>query len=208
MAKLESSFKNMLIALFGVTFVASASLGLVNDITKEPIAEAEKAKKANAIAAVLPEFNRLGETKKILPENAKDSLEIYQALNDQGEVIGNAVKTYSYNGFNGYIEVMVGFNHDGVISGYRVLKHEETPGLGSKMETWFNDISKENQTILEKNPAKVNLTVSKDGGDIDGITAATISSRAFLESVNLAYNSLHDNYDGVTSATNKKGDKQ
>ncbi|MBN1927375.1 MAG: RnfABCDGE type electron transport complex subunit G [Prolixibacteraceae bacterium] len=205
MAKLESSFKNMLISLFGVTFIASASLGLVNDITKTPIAEAEKAKKNNAIAAVLPGFDHLGETEKILPENCKDSLEIYPGVDKEGQVVGNAIKSYSYKGFSGYIEVMVGFDHEGTISGYKVLKHSETPGLGSKMGTWFSDIQKQNQTIIGKNPSKQNLTVSKDGGDIDGITAATITSRAFLESVNLAYNSLNKIYDGTTSATSQKG---
>ncbi len=193
-------------SLFGVTFIASAALGLVNDATKDAIAEAEKNKQVKAIAAVLPEFDHLGSTEKALPVNGKDSLEIIPALDAGNQVIGNAVKTYSYNGFSGYIEIMVGFNPHGVITGYRVLKHAETPGLGSKMNTWFCDSTRSQQNIIGKNPGEQKLTVSKDGGSIDAITAATISSRAFLESVNQAYNVLNKMYDGVTSASSKKGE--
>lgn len=192
MAKLESSFKNMLISLFGVTLIASAALGLVNDATKDPIAKAEIEKQTNAIAAVLPSFEKLEPVKKILPADGKDSIEIFTAINANGEIVGNAVKSYTNNGFSGYIEIMVGIDKENVIYGYQVLKHAETPGLGSKMNDWFNDTGKPGQNIIGKSLSNEKLSVSKDGGSVDAITAATISSRAFLDAINRAYSVVKD----------------
>jgi electron transport complex protein RnfG len=206
MAKLESSFKNMFLSLLGVSIIASASLGLVNDSTKSAIIKAEINKQTQAIASVLPKFDQLGETISMLPTDGKDSITIFPALNQTGEIVGNAVKTYTYAGFSGYIEIMVGFDKAGTITGYQVLKHAETPGLGSKMNDWFSDTQKEKQCIVGKTPSKMALSVAKDGGDIDAITAATISSRAFLDAINRAYSVLNEKYDGVSSATSKKGE--
>jgi electron transport complex protein RnfG len=83
---------------------------------------------------------------------------------------------------------MVGFTTEGNISGFRVLEHKETPGLGSRMYNWFSDKNKPKQNVIGTNPDKSNFMVIKDGGSFDAITAATISSRAFLESVRRAYN--------------------
>ena len=82
---------------------------------------------------------------------------------------------------------MVGFLPDGTIYNYSVLEHKETPGLGDKMGVWFNNKEKPKSYILDKNPGISNLTVSKDNGDVDAITAATISSRAFLDAIDRAY---------------------
>jgi electron transport complex protein RnfG len=83
---------------------------------------------------------------------------------------------------------MVGFYPDGTIYNYSVLEHKETPGLGSKMDLWFTKDGKGN--ITGKKPGTTGLKVSKDGGDIDAITAATISSRAFLDAINRAASEL------------------
>lgn len=196
----------MLISLLGVSLIASAALGLVNDATKSTIKQAELDKQTKAIASVLPPFDKLGESKQVLPKDGKDSITIYPAMNKEGETIANAVKSYTYSGFSGYIEVMVGFDKEGVITGYQILKHAETPGLGSKMSTWFNNKQKPGQCIIGRTPAKEPFKVSKDGGNVDAITAATISSRAFLQSVNRAYSALNEQYDGVTAATKKRGE--
>ena len=74
---------------------------------------------------------------------------------------------------------------EGNILGYEILEHQETPGLGSHMVHWFKNADKPNQNIIGRQGG--NLQVSKDGGEIDAITAATISSRAFLKAVNQAY---------------------
>lgn len=90
------------------------------------------------------------------------------------------------NGFGGKMKVMVGFAPDGTILGYEVLEHQETPGLGDKSTYWFQKGQKPGQCIVGRQ-ATGHFTVSKDGGDVDAITAATISSRAFLRAVNAAY---------------------
>jgi electron transport complex protein RnfG len=192
MAKLESSFKNMVISLFGVTLIASASLGLVNDVTEGPIAQTELKKQEMALAAVLPEYDHLGEVIKVLPKDAPDSVEIYPAYGADGEEIASAVKTYTYSGFSGYIEVMVGIDDDGEITGFQVLKHAETPGLGSKMDDWFGNTEKPGQSVVGRSFPDGGLSVSKDGGEVDAITAATITSRAFLDALNRAHRCLNN----------------
>ncbi|BAX79208.1 RnfABCDGE type electron transport complex subunit G [Labilibaculum antarcticum] len=188
-AKKESTFINMVLVLFIITLIASAALGAVYEITKEPIAKAKLEKKLNAIKEVVPDFtNNPSDEMYKVGVNDKDTLEFYPAKKD-GKLVGTAVKTFTTNGFSGYIWLMVGFEPDGTIHNYSVLEHKETPGLGSKMTNWFKptDPAKAKASVLDKNPGATNFTVSKDGGDIDAITAATISSRAFLDAVQTAY---------------------
>jgi electron transport complex protein RnfG len=184
MAKKESTLMNMIIALFVITFVASASLGLVYQVTKEPIAAARLAKKMEAIQNVVPEFNNQPSTEeyKIAAENG-DSLTFYPAKKD-GKLVGTAVESNTNLGFSGEIKIMVGFLPDGTIKDVAVLEHKETPGLGDKMERKKSDWSVQFQG---KNPANFKIAVKKDGGDVDAITASTISSRAFCDAVERAY---------------------
>lgn len=105
-----------------------------------------------------------------------------------GHEDGVAVET-AVDGFGGTFRVMVGFDPEGNILGYEILEHQETPGLGSHMVHWFKNADKPGQNIIGRKAG--NLTVSKDGGDVDAITAATISSRAFLKAVNQAYAELN-----------------
>lgn len=97
---------------------------------------------------------------------------------------GQAVEVEA-NGFGGPMKVMVGIAADGTILGYEILEHSETPGLGDQAGTWFKNADKPGQNIIGRKAG--NLKVSKDGGEIDAITAATISSRAFLKAINSAY---------------------
>jgi len=101
---------------------------------------------------------------------------------------GTAVEAV-VDGFGGQFRIMVGFDAEGNILGYEVLEHQETPGLGSHMTHWFKNADKPNQNIIGRKAGS--LTVSKDGGDVDAITAATISSRAFLKAINQAYADFH-----------------
>ncbi len=174
----------MVIALFVITFVASASLGLVYQVTKEPIAVARLAKKMEAIQNVVPEFNNQPGTEeyKVAAENG-DSLTFYPAKED-GKLVGTAVESSTNLGFSGEIKIMVGFLPDGTIKDVAVLEHKETPGLGDKMERKKSDWSVQFQG---KNPANFKIAVKKDGGDVDAITASTISSRAFCDAVERAY---------------------
>lgn len=185
MAKTESTFKNMLLSLTLISLGASAALGYVYEFTKGPIETAKLNKKLDAIKMVVPEFNNNPNSDMyLLPTGDGDSLEIYPAKKDN-EIVGYAVRTYSKKAFSGQIGLMAGFKPDGSIVNITVLEQKETPGLGTKMaEPGFKD------QFNGKNPADFNIKVKKDGGKVDAITAATISSRAFCDAVNRAYNTL------------------
>ncbi|MBO5086548.1 MAG: RnfABCDGE type electron transport complex subunit G [Paludibacteraceae bacterium] len=176
MKKLESSFANMVIVLTVITVVAAACLGAMNNLTAEPIAASKKAKQEAAIKAVLPEFTTVDE------ETIVNEQKIFRAYNANGELVGIAIETKEL-GFGGDVTTMVGFDANGTIVDYSLLAHAETPGLGSKLVDWF----KVKSDIRGVSSDKMPLRVSKDGGEYDAITAATISSRAFLNSINKAY---------------------
>ncbi len=183
MAKKESTFVSMLLTLFLVTFVASAALGYLYELTKGPIAESKLAKQNNAIMQVVPEFdNEPGkEAYKIDVEGGV--LELFPAKKS-GELVGTAVSTFTNKAFSGSFKIMVGFLPDGTIHNISVLEHKETPGLGDKMQKSKSDWSVQ---FNGKNPANFMLKVTKDGGEVDAITASTISSRAFCDAVDRAY---------------------
>ena len=92
---------------------------------------------------------------------------------------------------------------DGTIIDYIVLEHKETPGLGTKMDDWFKS-DRGNRSIIGKNPGKNKLIVNKDGGEVDAITAATVTSRAFLHAVEVAYNTYTKKADATSSATKQQ----
>ena len=185
MAKIESSFKNMFLSLVLISIGASAALGFVYELTKDPIDLSRLNKKLEAIKMVVPEFtNNPNDDMFLIPTGEGDSLEVYPAKKDSS-IVGYAVRTYSNKGFSGYIGLMAGFKPDGSIYNITVLEHKETPGLGTKMtEPLFRE------QFNGKNPSSFQLKVIKDGGPVDAITAATISSRAFCDAVQRAYNAL------------------
>lgn len=186
-SKKESTFINMVVTLFIVAAIAALALGGVYEVTKKPIAIAKQKKLEAAIKAVLPDFDSI--TTKMVAVAGGDSLTFYYA-EKAGESIGVAIKTYTNSGFSGKIELMVGLFEDGSISNTAVLSHKETPGLGDKMSIAKSDFPVQ---FIGKNPAEFNLHVTKDGGDVDAITAATISSRAFCDAVDRAYNAFEQN---------------
>lgn len=208
MAQRESTFLSMVLTLFLVTLIAAAILGFVHDLTKDAIILSKAKAQEEAIVKVLPKFEKLGEAYKVAPADGGDSLEFFPAYNGNNELVGVAVKTYTNKGFGGYIGLMAGFTPDGTISGYSVLEHKETPGLGSKMDTWFNDTNKPKQNIIGKNPQSTKFTVSKDGGDIDAITASTISSRAFLDGINRAFDAFKQNQQTATAPASETSENK
>ncbi len=183
MAKKESNLKNMLVALTMITLIASAALGGIYELTKEPIAAAKLEKKNNAIRQVIPDFDN-NPTEEVYKHAADgDTLYFYPGKSG-GNIVGTAVETFTNKGFSGEIKVMVGFLPDGTINDVVVLEHAETPGLGDKMEKSKSDWTVQFQG---KDPESFRLMVTKDGGDVDAITASTISSRAFCDAVTRAY---------------------
>jgi len=178
--KLESTLKNMVLSLTLISMVMSAALTFVYLKTKGPIENAARQKEINAIKIVSPDFDN-----DPLPEaRLVDGVTIYP-VKKQNEPAGFAVKTYSEKGFSGHIELMAGFKPDGTINAITVLQHKETPGLGTKMAE-----PKFLHQFSGKNPERFTLKVKKDGGQVDAITAATISSRAFCDAMQRAHNAL------------------
>lgn len=188
MAKLNSSLKNMVMSLAIISFGASAILGGVYVLTKKPIEDAAELKKTNAIKEVLPQNNnmKIGEAVEITLDSYSEKFIVYPAF-ENDKLIAAAVETFDNNGYGGQIKSMVGFDAEGNIVNYAILAMSETPGLGEKVTSWFKT-KRNKQDIRGKNPSEESFKVSKDGGEIDAITASTITSRAFLSSVKTAYN--------------------
>jgi electron transport complex protein RnfG len=187
--KKESTLVNMLVALLVIAAVSGGVLGLVYGVTKDAIAEVDQKKNEAAIQKVLPlngEITYKADTLSYDYEGTTLSFPCNLAYDANGNFQGAAVKT-SEGGFGGKIDMMVGFLADGTIKGTSVLSHSETPGLGANMTGKFDD------QFVDKNPASYKLTVAKDGGDVDAITAATITSRAFSKAVDKAYKAFEAN---------------
>ena len=189
----------MAIVLTSVSVVAGALLGTINELTKGPIAEANAKALSDAIALVVPGFDNNPAEAPETVELEGLSYKVYKATKG-GEFIGAAVESAA-NGFGGTLTVLVGFDKDGNIIDYSVLSHAETPGLGSKSADWFKKGAKGDITGM--NPGQAPLTVSKDGGQVDAITASTITSRAFLGAVNKAYEAFKSQGTAAPAAEEK-----
>ena len=176
MEKIKSTFITILASLTCFCLIAGTALAVANKLTEDKIAAAKAAALQEAIKKVAPEFDNDPSAEQYRAATADgDSLTIYPAKKG-GKLVGAAVETNTKKGFGGEIRIMV----------YSVLEHNETPGLGSKMEEWFRT-DKGKQSVLGRDMKGGALKVSKDGGEVDAITAATISSRAFLDAINRAY---------------------
>jgi electron transport complex protein RnfG len=177
---MESSLKNMVLVLFTITLVSSAAVGGVYMITEEPIAQAKIAAVNDALKQVLPEYEAT--TSQTIEVNSLPIVAHTATVADKA--VGYAVESISKNGFGGTVRLMVGFDNNGTILNINVLEQKETPGLGTKMADEGNSLL---ASFKDKSAADIKMTVKKDGGDIDALTAATISSRAYAEAVAIAY---------------------
>ncbi|MBO4282047.1 MAG: RnfABCDGE type electron transport complex subunit G [Bacteroidales bacterium] len=194
MGKAKSTFINMFLTLLVVCVLAGAALAALHRATDEPIQETRLTQQQEAIEKVLPPFDSLQTEKKALEAQsstdiyhktaAADSLTLYHAFL-KGIAVGTAVESFTNKGFGGTIKLMVGFLPDGKVYKTAVLSHTETPGLGSKMTepsfyTQFEGMQ----------PEQFPLQVQKDGGEVQAITAATISSRAYCDAMNTAFDAI------------------
>ena len=202
MKKLESSITNMVLVLVGVALITGGILAYVNHITEAPIKLQAEKTLADGIKAVMGGVQLLVAGNDTIEQTIKGNeavFVIHKTVDSNKQDLGVAVESTT-GGFGGDLKVLVGFDKDGNILGYTILQHAETPGLGAKADKWFQKDGK--GSIIGKNPNKDNLTVKKDGGDIDAITASTITSRAFLLAVTQAYNAYKSGHvDANTSAT-------
>jgi electron transport complex protein RnfG len=196
MEKLKSNLTNMVCVLTGISVICGGLLAYANNLTEAPIKAANEKALSDGITAVMGG----GEVKVETPDTIKcdvggKELTYIMYKTDKG----TAVQSTDPNAFGGNLTVLVGFNEGGDILGYTVLENNETPGLGAKCPDWFQKGNPGD--IIGKNPGKKELTVSKDGGEIDAITASTITSRAFLRAVQQAYTIYKTHADGATGAT-------
>lgn len=183
MKKLDSTLPNMLIVLTMIALISAAALAFTYGQTKPILDEQARQRQIEAVAQVVPAFDNSPTEEAVrLPEFPE--LELYPATRD-GERIATAVRSYSGNGYGGALRIMVGFDNDGKVTGSAVLQHAETPGLGAKL----TEESFRNQ-LIGMDAAADELAVTKDGGEVDSITAATISSRAYVEAVNRAWDAV------------------
>jgi len=155
--------------------ISAIALSKVNEMTAGPIAAAQLRAEREAVEAVLPPFAEL-RTDTLAVDGAQ---RVYYRGTDGGEVTGAAFRSLSGSGYSGEIEIMVGVDAAGSVSGVRILKHAETPGLGA------NYASAEVLDSFYKGRALegVDWRVKKDGGDIDAVTGATVTGRALVEAV-------------------------
>ncbi len=212
MKKLESSVQNMVIVLVGVALITGCILAYVNHATEGPIAEQKEKTLADGIKTVMGGGELTVAKTDTVRQNDEKGKEmvfvIYGTEDAQKNYLGAAVESTT-GGFGGDLKVLVGFDPKGTILGYTILEHAETPGLGAKADKWFQKDGKGN--IIGKNPSE-ELIVKKDGGQIDAITASTITSRAFLKAVNQAYKAYQalpiDGESGASKQTKKEGGEQ
>ena len=196
MKKLPSTLPNMLCVLTLISVIAAGALAYVNEVTAGPIEENKARVLAEGINSVLGVSDAKVESTTEAEDANGNPVILYATYK------GVAVQAIDPNGFGGKLKVLVGFDDAGDIKGYTVLEHAETPGLGAKAGFWFQ--KGEKGDIIGKNPGEKELTVSKDGGDVDAITASTITSRAFLRAVNVAFHAYAAgaaNADGQTGAS-------
>ena len=186
---MKSTLRNMTAVLFGITLVASAGVGVVNMITAKPIAKAKSADTENAVKEVLNgvDFDAIAQADTLIDKNNCPVI-VYRAMK-QDSVAAYAIKAPSItkNGFNGKVTLMVGYTPDGVVNNIAVVEQNETPGLGTRMKDEGNSLY---ASVQGKNTWEMRrtgkLAVSKDGGEVDALTAATISSRAYVNAIETA----------------------
>ena len=192
---MKSTLFNMVTVLFCITLVASAGVGAVNMITAEPIAASKQKAVEDAILAVLPAFEQSTAEEMTIDDMP---ITVHKAVNGN-DLVGYAVETMTKSGFNGVIRLMVGFSPEGQVLNVNVLEQAETPGLGTKMCDEGNPLisSIKGKNLESMKLVDGRLAVRKDGGDVDALTAATISSRAYVDAVNRAYMAYKSVVDGT-----------
>ena len=182
-AKKEASIWRLVIVLTSIALIAGLALTGVYALTKGPIEKGQKEKKEKALQAVLPDYQGTV-IDTVIVDADNEEIPVHLAIGENGELCGAGIETYTKKAFAGRFDLMVGFDSTGTIVNTEVLKAGETPGLGDKINKNKSEFANQ---FNHQNPADFQLVVKKDGGDVDAITAATISSRAYCDAVQRAY---------------------
>lgn len=180
----KSSLRNMVLCLTAVCLVCAAILGGVYVITLDPIGQAAKKALKESLEMVLPKGGEISPDARSAEMDGV-RYEYYESVKD-GQVLAYAVKSVSI-GFGGPLSIMVGLLPDGTVYNTSVLSHSETPGLGAKCSTDPKFLANWSYEARQASGRKLeDIRVSKDGGDVDAITASTITSRAYALAVSNA----------------------
>jgi len=182
MAKNDSIWR-LVIVLTCISLLAALALTGVYALTKGPIEQGQREKKEKALQSVLPAYEGTVRDTVIVDAD-NEEIPVHLAIGKNGELCGAGIETYTKKAFAGRFDLMVGFDAEGTIVNTEVIKAGETPGLGDKIN---KDKSEFAMQFNQQHPAEFQLVVKKDGGDVDAITAATISSRAYCDAVQRAY---------------------
>lgn len=170
----------LVLVLSMICLVSGILMALVYNVTAEPIARAREAARMDALRQVLPASETAPELEESTINYEGRNIPVVYARH-AGELLATVLQVNTPEGYAGDIELMVGILPDGSIQGVAILDHKETPGLGAHI-TGRPFLSLFKGRKLDD----TNWKVSKEGGDIDEITAATVSSRAVVEAVNTA----------------------
>ncbi|KKO45233.1 electron transporter RnfG [Arsukibacterium ikkense] len=180
--------KNALI-LAGIALVCVSILGLVNQLAQPRIAQQQLANKLAILNDVLPQNSAsaslLADCVLVTQPQllGRPTPQAVYRLRDGEQISAFVVETTAPDGYSGNIDLMVAVTPDGTILGSRVLNHQETPGLGDKIErrrsAWIDSFSGQQVSQANKN----NWAVKKDGGQFDQFTGATITPRAVIAAI-------------------------
>lgn len=182
--KKNPTIVQMVVVLLLIAVICSAGVAAIYDATKDTIQQQKDAKEQESLKLVLPDHDNDPVKDAISISLNGETYQCYVAKKG-GQPVGYAVKAGNMNGYNGHVEVLTGFKPDGTIINSQATVLAETPGLGQKaIEPKYHD------QFNGKNPSAFRLTVKKDGGDVDAISAATITSRAYAHAVQTAYDAL------------------
>lgn len=185
MDKKNPTVVQMMVVLMVIAIVCSAGVAAVHSVTEDPIAASRAAKLQKSLSVVLPEFDN-DPSKDTLTIKIDENSSAFCYLAKKGDqVVGYAIKAGNKDAYNGLIEILVGLDKDGKVQGTSPVTLAETPGLGQKAANPDDPFVKQ---FVGLDPSQKKLSVKKDGGDIDAISAATITSRAFTKTVQTAYN--------------------
>jgi len=180
---------NMTFRLSLICAIAALALANVAEVTRGPIAASEARAQREAVEAVLPSFARLAID--TLKTESGDPALYFSGIGDEGRT-GTAFKSTSGLGYSGEIEIMMGVDLEGKISGVRILRHAETPGLGANyaapemLDEFYKD------RLVDDN-----WKLKKDGGEVDAVTGATVTGRAIADAIETGLENYLNNQSSI-----------
>lgn len=198
-----------ILALFAIA--CTATVGLVSELTKDKIKQQEQQQLLRTLHSIVEPSrydNDIANDCIMMsaPELGSDKVQTAYIARKLGKIVAVAMTSTAPQGYNGNIDFIMAVNNDGSVSGVRVLKHQETPGLGDKVEIRKSDWIKSftGKLILSENDNR--WAVTKDGGMFDQFTGATITPRAVVNGVKNTLNYFNKNKDRLLKRPNACGE--